>query len=284
MLRVRRPLFAAFLATALLGLGCASEPEPEGSTPVVPTDTITPTTRADSVAYRLLQAHGADAWASAPYLRFDFGIEMPDGQQTIARHLWNRQTGEYRMEWSRGADSSYVALVNVREETDGRLAGTVYLNGKALTGAADSTARKTAYARFVNDTYWLLSPLKVFDPGVNRSYRPDSSTAEHDVIHLSFNAVGRTPGDQYWLYVSKDTGRLDRWAYHLEGMPEEAPPQHYQWTQYRDLTAPAGTVRLAARKEATGANRALLTHNLALPRTPPDGAFSNPEPMLGGEE
>ena len=109
-------------------------------------------------------------------------------------------------------------------------------------------------------------------------------TADHDVIHLTFNDVGRTPGDQYWLYVSKDTGRLDRWAYHLEGMPEEAPPQHYQWTEYRDLTAPAGTVRLAARKEATGANRALLTHNLALPSTPPDGAFSNPEPMLGGEE
>jgi hypothetical protein len=284
MLRVRLPLLIAFVATALVGLGCASEPEPEGGTAMAPTDTIELQTRADSVAYRLLQAHGADAWASAPYLRFDFGIEMPDGRQTIARHLWNRKTGEYRIEWSKGPDSSYVALVNARDVQDGRLGGTVYLNGEELTGTADTTARTTAYARFVNDTYWLLSPLKVFDPGVNRTYLPDSSTADHDVLKLTFNDVGRTPGDQYWLYVSKETGQLDQWAYHLQGMPEKAPPQSYDWTGYQALKAPEGTVRLSARKEAIGADRALLTDNLALPSSPPDGAFSNPEPMLGAEE
>jgi hypothetical protein len=284
MLRVRLPLLIAFVATALVGLGCASEPEPEGGTAMAPTDTIELQTRADSVAYRLLQAHGADAWASAPYLRFDFGIEMPDGRQTIARHLWNRKTGEYRIEWSKGPDSSYVALVNARDVQDGRLGGTVYLNGEELTGTADTTARTTAYARFVNDTYWLLSPLKVFDPGVNRTHVPDSSTADHDVLKLTFNDVGRTPGDQYWLYVSKETGQLDQWAYHLQGMPEKAPPQSYDWTGYQALKAPEGTVRLSTRKEAIGADRALLTDNLALPSSPPDGAFSNPEPMLGAEE
>jgi hypothetical protein len=284
MTRFRSPLLAVLLVGSLLWTGCTSGSDSGGSEAVVPTDTIEPATRADSVAYRLLRAHGADAWASAPYLRFDFGIEMPDGRQTIARHLWNRKTGDYRVEWSTGPDSSYVALVNVRKIRDGRAAGTVYLNGEELTGSADTTARTTAYARFVNDTYWLLSPLKVFDPGVNRTYLPDSSTAKHDVLHLTFDDVGRTPGDQYWLYVSKETGRLDRWAYHLQGMPDQAPPQHYAWTQYQELKAPDGAVHLAARKEAIGADRALLTHNLALPNSPPDGAFSNPEPMLGASE
>jgi hypothetical protein len=235
------------------------------------------------VAYRLLQAHGADAWATAPYLRFNFGIETPNGGQTIARHLWNRTTGEYRIEWSAGPDSSYVALVNVREQRDGRLDGTVYLNGDELTGAAGESAREQAYGRFVNDTYWLLAPLKVYDPGVNRTYVADSSTADHDVIQLTFNDVGRTPDDQYWLYVSTETGQLDRWAYHLQGMPDDAPPQFYDWTQYQELQAPDGTVRLAPRKEAVGADRALLTNQLALPESPPDGAFSTPTPILGGE-
>ncbi|MFB6097848.1 MAG: hypothetical protein ABEK84_01785 [Salinibacter sp.] len=283
MIRFRLPLLALLLVGVLPWTGCTSGTD-GGEGAVAPTDTIAPQTRADSVAYRLLQAHGADAWASAPYLRFDFGVETPDGTQTIARHLWNRKTGEYRIEWSDGPDSSYVALVNVRKIRKGRLAGTVYLNGEALTGAADSSARKTAYARFVNDTYWLLSPLKVFDPGVNRTYLPDSSTAEHDVIKLTFDDVGRTPGDKYWLYVSKTTGRLDRWAYHLQSMPEKAPPQYYDWTQYRALKAPAGTVHLAERKESMSADQAILTNNLSLPSTPPDGAFSNPEPMLGGGE
>jgi hypothetical protein len=130
----------------------------------------------------------------------------------------------------------------------------------------------------------VLSPLKVFDPGVNRTYLPDSSTAEHDVIKLTFKDVGRTPGDQYWLYVSTETGQLDRWAYYLQGMPEKASPQYYDWTQYEKLNAPSGAVHLAVRKEATGADRALLTNNLALPSAPPDDAFSNPEPMLESAE
>ena len=281
MRRAHLPLLASFLAIALLGLGCASEPAPDERTSVSPTDTLVLTTRADSVAHRLLQAHGADAWAAAPFLRFDFGIETPSGTQTIARHLWNRRTGAYRIEWSSHPDSSYVALVNVDTVQNGRLPGTVYRNGTPLTGTADTLARERAYARFVNDTYWLLSPLKVFDPGVRRTYVADSSTATHDVLRLSFNEVGRTPGDRYWLYVSKDTGRLDRWAYHLQGMPENAPPQVYEWTEYRALTTPAGTVHLAARKEAVGADRALLTPPRTLSHAPADSAFSARTPMLG---
>ena len=284
MMRARFPLLATLVVAGLFWTACASDSTTEsGPTTTAPTDTIAPETRADSVAYRLLQAHGADAWATAPYLRFNFGIETPNGGQTIARHLWNRTTGEYRIEWSAGPDSSYVALVNVREQRDGRLDGTVYLNGNELTGAAGESAREQAYGRFVNDTYWLLAPLKVYDPGVNRTYVADSSTADHDVIQLTFNDVGRTPGDQYWLYVSTETGQLDRWAYHLQGMPDDAPPQFYDWTQYQELQAPDGTVRLAPRKEAVGADRALLTNQLALPESPPDGAFSTPTPILGGE-
>jgi len=276
MTGIRLSLLATLLAGAVLWAGCTSGSDSESQAVVIPTDTIAPETRAESVAYQLLQA-------TAPYLRFNFGIETLDGTQTIARHLWNRNTGEYRVEWSAGPDSSYVALVNVREQQNGRLSGTAYLNGNELTGTADENAREEAYGRFVNDTYWLLAPLKTFDPGVNRTYLADSSTAEHDVIHLTFNDVGRTPGDQYWLYVSTETGRLDRWAYHLQGMPEDAPPQFYDWTQYRELQAPGGTVRLAAHKDAVGADRTLLTNQLALPASLPGGAFSTPEPMLGSE-
>jgi hypothetical protein len=284
MTRLRFALIATLVVGVLFWTACASDSTSESEpTAAVPTDTIAPETRADSVAYRLLQAHGADAWATAPYLRFNFGIETPNGGQTIARHLWDRTTGEYRIEWSAGPDSSYVALVNVREQRDGRLDGTVYLNGNELTGTAGESTREQAYGRFVNDTYWLLAPLKVYDPGVNRTYVADSSTADHDVIQLTFNDVGRTPGDQYWLYVSTETGQLDRWAYHLQGMPDDAPPQFYDWTQYQELQAPDGTVRLAPRKEAVEADRALLTNQLALPESPPDGAFSTPTPILGGE-
>jgi hypothetical protein len=281
----RLPSIAVLVVLGTLGIGCASDSGSSnaGSSPEAapsPTDTLTLDTRADSVASRLMQAHGADAFSSAPYLRFTFAVETPKGTRVIGRHLWDRTTGDYRVEWTGGPDSSYVALVNVRSVAEGVPEGIVYLNGEKLEGDAAQTARKQAYGRFVNDTYWLLAPLKVFDSGVNRAYAADSSTAEHDVLHLTFGEVGLTPGDEYWFYVSTETGQLDRWAFHLQGMSADAPARQYRWTADTTLTAPDGPVTLATRKEAVGAEQAILTHDLALPSSPPDGAFSNPEPML----
>ncbi|MFB6230255.1 MAG: hypothetical protein ABEL04_03780 [Salinibacter sp.] len=280
MSRSRLALLAVLLAGSVLTTGCASEPGSQAGGTAAPTDTIELNTRADSVAHRLLRAHGADAWATAPYLRFNFGVETPNGTQIVARHLWDRTTGDYRVEWSSSPDSSYVALVNVREVENERPTGTVYLNGEKLTGSAGKEARKRAYGRFVNDTYWLLAPLKTFDPGVRRTYLPDSSTTEHDVVRLTFGDVGLTPDDRYWLYISTETGRLDRWAFHLQGMPDKAPAPSFDWTNYTTLEAPGGTVRLATRKEAIGRNQAILTNQVALPDSLPEGAFSAPTPML----
>lgn len=284
MFRFRPALLVAFLFSAGLLSACTSNSDSGDTTATAPLDTISPQSKADSVAYRMLQAHGANAWATAPYLRFNFGIETPDGSQVIARHFWNRETGEYRVEWSSGPDSSYVAIVNVREVEGGLPSGTAYLNGAELSGSANEKARKQAYGRYINDTYWLLAPLKVYDPGVQRTYLPDSSTGEHDVIHLSFENVGMTPGDEYWWYVSKETGRLERWAYHLQGMADDMSPRHYDWTAYQEMSAPEGVVRLASRKKTIGGNQAILTNALALPSRPPDGTFSNSEAMLGTAE
>jgi len=278
----RSLLTAVLLGGAALAAGCTSN-SGSSAQEAAGIDTLALETTADSVASRLLEAHGADALASAPYLRFNFAVETPGGTQVVGRHLWNRETGDYRVEWNQGSDSSYVALVNVRDVSDGVPSGAAYLNGSQLEGEAGRRAREEAYGRFVNDTYWLLVPFKTFDPGVNRSYLPDSSTAAHDVVHLRFGNVGLTPDDQYWLYVSTKTGRLDRWAFHLQGMPDDAPPRAFDWTGYKTLQAPAGPVELSTRKEAIGGDTAILTNQLALPSSPPEGSFSSPEPILAAD-
>ncbi len=281
MRRPRLSCTAVLVVFGLLAVGCGSNSGSSSEEGPAPTDTLTLETKADSVAYRLMEAHGVDAFASAPYLRFNFAFESPKGSRVIGRHFWDRTTGDYRVEWRDGADSTYVALVNVREVEEETPEGAVYLNGEELDGKAAEEARKQAYGRFVNDTYWLLAPMKVFDPGVNREYLADSSTAKHDVLHLTFDDVGRTPGDEYWLYVSKKTGQLDRWAYHLQSMDEDASPRPYDWTNETTLQTPSGSVTLARRKQAVGADQVLLTNELALPSSPPNGIFSTPDPMLG---
>jgi len=280
MIGSRLALIIVFVG-GLLAAGCEPNAGSSSQEAPSPTDTLTLDTKADSVADRLMTSYGADALATAPYLRFTFAFETPKQSRVIGRHLWDRTTGDYRVEWQSGVDSTYVALINVRGVEDEMPEGEVYLNGEKLSGDRAQRMKTQAYGRFVNDTYWLLAPLKVFDAGVNREYLADSSTAEHDVLYLTFGDVGLTPDDEYWLYVSKKTGQLDRWAYRLQSMEEDASPRPYDWTADTTLQAPGGSVTLARRKEAVGAEQALLTNELALPSSPSDGVFTNPDPMLG---
>jgi hypothetical protein len=54
--------------------------------------------------------------------------------------------------------------------------------------------------------HWLVMPWKLQDPGVNLTYEteqlPNGTTA--DILQLTFNAVGVTPENKYWLYVDKE--------------------------------------------------------------------------------
>ncbi|NBB74951.1 MAG: hypothetical protein GVY35_14955 [Bacteroidetes bacterium] len=276
-----RLLLSAVLCVALLVLaGCGAE---QASSPVAQPALET---RADSVAMQLYDAHGGPAaWASVPYLRFDFGVARNGETQVFAKHLWNRQTGDYRLEWGPSPDSQYVALFNVNAfgeaaSESAPQAGDVYLNGTAVDSSAHATRMRQAHQRYVNDAYWLLAPVKVFDPGVNRSYVADSSDAQHDVIKLTFGEVGLTPGDTYWLYVDKETGRLDRWAFHLQGMPDDAPARAYDWTDYQSFDVPEGTVHLAARKPSVSGGGGLVFPTLDVPSDVPATMFSSPEPQL----
>lgn len=261
--------------------GCSAEQD-SGS----PLDDITLETRADSVAMQLYEAHGGpEAWASAPYLRFDFGIQQGEQTRVVAKHLWNRQTGDYRLEWGPSPDSQYVAIFNVDAFGEAASeaapeAGEVYLNGAAVDSSAHATRMQQAQQRFVNDAYWLLAPLKVFDPGVNRTYVADSSDAQHEVIQLSFGEVGMTPGDRYWLYVNAESGQLDRWAFNLQSMPDDAPARAFDWTDYQSFETPGGTVRLAASKPAVGGGAAIVFPTLDVPSDVPADMFSSPDPQL----
>lgn len=281
MPRRLRVIASTMLSVALVFIvGCGGQQESAS----VPRPSLE--TRADSVAMQLYDAHGGpEAWASVPYLRFDFGVERGGETQVAAKHLWNRQTGDYRLEWGPSPDSQYVAIFNVNAfgeaaSESAPTAGEVYLNGTAVDSSAHATRMRQAHQRYVNDSYWLLAPVKAFDPGVNRSYVADSSDAQHDVIKLTFGEVGLTPGDEYWLYVNKETGRLDRWAFHLQGMPDDAAPRRHDWVDYRTFEVPEGMIQLSARKPSVGGNAAIVFPSLDAPSDVSAAMFSDPEPQL----
>ena len=264
----------SFLTLALCAvIGCADAPPSNAPAGMEPQQPVALENRADSIAYRAVEASGGfDAWHALPALRFEFGIEREGQQQIAARHYWDKIGNRYRVEWPGAGDTTYVALFSAWPDS-----ATVYAAGEPLTGVAAEEAIATAERRTINDTYWLLAPLKLFDPGVTRTYVPDSSDATHDAIRLSFDDVGMTPGDQYWLFIDKETGRLTRWTFVLEANPT---PRSFEWTAYQTLQGPAGPIYLSARKEATAAPVAILTQALQAPATVDSTLFTDPTPRL----
>ncbi|NBC16492.1 MAG: hypothetical protein GVY18_04150 [Bacteroidetes bacterium] len=274
MLRRSRLLLLAAVTVPLLLLGSACQSPTDGPDAPAP-DTMAaaavpePATYADTLALRALDYVGGPAtWAQLPYLGFDFAIERDGDRQLVARHLWDRQSGAYRLETPAGEDSLFVTLfdVNTRE-------GTVYLDGSPVDSTTQAAQLDAAYRRFINDTYWLLAPTKLFDPGVQRTFVPDSSTADAEALRLTFGDVGLTPEDQYWLFLDPDTGQLQRWTFLLQ---DQDTPRHATWTDYASVETPAGPIRLATRHDLRGAPVAILTDSLTAPAAVPPAAFTDP--------
>ena len=270
----------------LCAAGCAS-PDASPDTASMPDDTtraeaFTPTSAADSLALQVYRAHGGNAWAEAPYLRFDFAIEQGAEEAVVARHLWNRTTGQYRVEWS-NEGSDWVALLDLHSEGE-QPVGRVFENGEERTGSAAETPLQQAYQRYINDTYWLLAPLKVLDPGVNRMMGEAAVVADStlgmdaQVLHLTFGDVGLTPGDRYWMHVDPETHRVAGWAFHLQNMPDDAQRRAFDWTNEMAFEHEAGTIHLQARKQSTGGGMAITMPTLRLPQTVDRTLFTSGTP------
>lgn len=230
-------------------------------------------TGADSLALLAYNAAGGvDVWSHdhVPYVRFDFGGADPT---TRRRHLWNRMTGQYRIERPMGPDTTVVTLFNVDTKE-----GQAYYNETPVADSLNSRMIESAHRMFINDTYWLLMPTKLFDEGVQRSLVPDSSTADHGVLRLSFSSVGYTPGDSYWIWINRQSGLVDKWHYKLQRGSESTR----LWVDYQTFEIDGMTARLAARKESPDGTSALHTGPIELPRTVSPDWFTAPGGSLAG--
>jgi hypothetical protein len=185
--------------------------------------------KATSLAQKTWDAMGGmEAWKQVAALRFNFQVE-PQGQPPRAvKHLWDRSKGVDHIEGKTRDGKQMVAWVRLKDKT-----GVAWSDGKKLEGDQLKEAMAWAYQRWVNDTYWLIMPFKLMDSGVNLKY--EGAKDKHDVLHLSFGNVGLTPGDQYWAYINKDTGLMDRWEYLLEGEKEKGTWDWVDWENFGKL-------------------------------------------------
>lgn len=268
----RRPPAAQGAAAAVLSLALALAAAPAGAAEMGAAEMGTADERAAAVAAQVMEALGGEeAWAGTRYLSFGF----------VGRrfHWWDRSTGRHRVEGKTPDGEPYVVLHDI-DSREGR----AWAGGEEATGERAAELLEGAYGAWVNDTYWLLVPYKLRDPGVVLGYdREETLDGEtYDVLALSFEGVGLTPGDRYWLWIDRESGLLDRWAYVLEDQPPDSEPAAWRWEGWQRH----GGIMLAPRRVQVGGDRVLDLSPIAVHETLPESVFTSPEPVAaagGGE-
>lgn len=208
------------LAALLASVGCAESPERTG----------TPDARAVATADRVMESLGGrERWDRLPGLRWTFGSSVNDTVRSSRRHAWNKHNGWHRVEGTNRQGDAFVFIHNL-----GTGEGRAWMNGNQIEGDSLRSLLTRAKSLWTNDTYWMLMPYKLRDPGVRLAMAGDSTAggATWDRLALSFESVGETPGDHYWVYVNRGNHRIERWDMVLEGDPP--PARSYTWEGWEE--------------------------------------------------
>jgi hypothetical protein len=185
--------------------------------------------RAIKIADEVMVALGGrEHYETIQYLSFRFVVEADTQKLSDWRHHWDRRNNNYRLEGiTRDGDHLFLIFnLDTRK-------GTVFKNGQQLAGDEKREFIKRAYARYVNDTYWLLMPYKLKDPGAALQYEgvQEINDVTYDVLRLSFvDSVGLTPRNVYRVFVDQPTRLVHRWEYFET---EGATPSPAWWEQWR---------------------------------------------------
>lgn len=190
-----------------------------------------PQTPGEELAAEVFKAHGGAGWEQVQKMSFRF-VLVGGGERVFeAEHHWDVREGLNRVIWE-DEDGRWDVVVNL--ETKVAVEGT--LNGEEFKGDERMKGGRRAHRRWINDSYWLLMPIKMLDDGVKPVDEPRVKVDEEwvDVVLLTFEAVGLTPDDRYWVYIDPESRQILGWDMVLEdGHREE--PRFIRWSSYQEF-------------------------------------------------
>ena len=214
--------------------------------------------RAMQLADSVMQAMGGrTAWDTTRYFAWDFF-----GQRSL---LWDKQTGDVRIEVPQ---ESAIYAINVNDNT-----GQVMKDGQPVTNA-DSLAKYVQQGKeiWINDSYWLFMPFKLKDSGVTLTYAGEDTIqggAPAEKLMMTFNDVGVTPQNKYYVYVDPQDHLVTQWAYYPEANLD-TPRFVAPWNNYQEY----GGLLLSG--DPRGISNIRVLHNV------PEDAFQNTDADMIG--
>ena len=225
-----------------------------------------PRLRAEGIASEVMLALGSnESWNATRFLRFDFAVEADGKKHPPRSHTWDKWTGRYRVVGQTAEGDPYVVLMNVNTRQ-----GQAWKKGVKLAGADEKKMLEKGYGAWVNDTYWLLMPFKMRDPGVHLAWTGEAKNpaGDADKITLTFGEVGLTPKDRYVVYVNRNTHLVDRWDFVLQ----DGEKGSFLWKDWRRV----GRVMMSADRASVSGKERIYFPVLEAPATVADGVFEKP--------
>lgn len=169
--------------------------------------------KGQQLAADLWKASGGENWAKVKEVHFTFVVESGGKPLLSAQHVWNVAAGTDEVRWKDKDGKDHQVIANLAAPADGE--------------------GKGAYARWVNDSYWLLAPLKIRDRGVKveAGGPKDLNGVTYETVRLKFDNVGLTPTDQYVFYVDPKTKLPVAWDY----IPQSGTGMQATWEKFRSF-------------------------------------------------
>ncbi|WP_178988745.1 hypothetical protein [Winogradskyella schleiferi] len=137
---------------------------------------------ADQLANKMLEALDEEAYLNTDYLEWTF-----KGRH---HYKWYKSDKTCEVYW----DHLTVIL-----DLENRNNSKVFVAEQEYNGAEKQDYIRKAESYFNNDSFWLVAPYKVFDPGVERRLVKTESNKE--ALLVTYTSGGTTPGDSYLWHL-----------------------------------------------------------------------------------
>ena len=181
--------------------------------------------KADQIADEVMEAMGgAEAYDKTHFITWRFfGRRL---------HVWDKYTGDIRAEDGKGL----VVIMNLNTKQ-----GKAWQEGTQITDETELQDKlKWGYEVWINDSYWLVMPYKLKDPGVHLTFTREDQTEDGrsaDVLTLTFDNVGVTPENKYEVFVDKESRLVTQWRFYTKAEDEEPrfTTPWANWQQYGNI-------------------------------------------------
>lgn len=147
--------------------------------------------------------------------------------------IWDKAGKQVWIEYQQG--QPLQIYYDIKEDT-----AAVYLDGKSVNDVDSLLMFKTRARRiWINDSYWLVMPFKLRDPGVNISYSGVSSIDSViqepcHILTVTFDdSVGVTPENKYEVFISLKDRLVKGWKYYNK-VTDQEPSIYNPWRNYQN--------------------------------------------------